>query len=402
MLRARPLFRRAFLALATAALMAPVGARATASVKPTSPLAADLARTAHPNLVVARFLGKPGPNVDALSVMHWQPKPLAAAYGLTWSPTLGQGKTIAIVDAYNSPHVEGDLAWFDHNYSLPACTYANGCLRKVNQNGAASPLPANDAGWALEINTDVQWAHAIAPGAHILLIEANNTSFANFIAAEHYANQVSNAQYISNSWGGDEFPQEHNYDSNFTPKAGKAMLFASGDVGLPPEWPSSSPNVISVGGTNLSKNGATITETVWGNLNRTTYGAGGGGCSVYETANTAQSNFSQYAQAGCAGKRATPDLAAIADPNTGVYVYDSYPLQGKSGIFQVGGTSVATPVTAAMAADRNFSLPWSNLYGTKYAWRDANAPLSNVTNGATCMTGYDLCTGRGSLLGLSS
>ncbi len=388
MLKAFPSVRRAFLALATVALVAPVGAARAAS-----PSAADLARIASPNLVVERFVAKAGPNVDALSVMHWQPKPLAAAYGLTWAPGLGKGKTIAIVDAYNSPHVEGDLAWFDHNYSLPACTYANGCLKKVNQNGAASPLPANNASWALEINMDVQWAHAIAPAAHILLVEANSPSFADFDAAEHYANQVSNAQYISNSWGTSEFAGETSFDSIFTPKAGKTMLFAAGDSGLPAEYPSSNPHVISVGGTTLTKNGVSYTETVWSE--------GGGGCSTYETANTAQANFGEYAQTGCSGQRATPDVAAIADPATGVYVYDSYAFQGKTGIWQVGGTSLASPVTTAMIADRNFSLPWTSLYGSKYAWRDANAPISNVTNGATCMTGYDLCTGRGALLGLA-
>lgn len=389
MLRAFPSFRRVGLAIATVALLAPVGASAVA----TSPQAENLARVASPNLVVQRFIASGGSNVDALSAMHWKPQPLAAAYGLTWSPTLGRGKTIAIVDAYNSPHVEGDLSWFDHNYSLPACTYANGCLKKVNQNGNASPLPANNAGWAVEINMDVQWAHAIAPGAHILLVEANSPSFGNFDTAEHYANQVSNAQYISNSWGTPEFEGEDSFDSIYTPKSGKTMLFAAGDDGLPAQYPSADPNVISVGGTTLTKSGSSYNETVWSD--------GGGGCSIYEAANTWQANFSQYAQTGCSGSRATPDLAAIADPSTGVYVYDSYPYEGKTGIWQVGGTSLASPVTAAIAADRNFSLPWANLYGSKYAWRDANAPLSNVTNGATCMSGFDLCTGRGSLQGLA-
>jgi subtilase family serine protease len=372
--------------------LAPVGASASAA---TAPLAADLARVASPSVVVDRYVGKVSPNIDAMVVpaIHWKPQALAAAYHLMWSPTLGQGKTIALVDAYNSPHLQGDLALFDTNYGLPACTYANGCLKKVNQNGATSPLPPNDPIWTIEINMDVQWAHAIAPGAHILLVEASSTSFGNFDAAEHYANQVSNAQYVSNSWGASEFPSEASFDSIFTPKSGKAMFFAAGDDGLPANYPSADPHVISVGGTTLTKSGSTINETVWS--------GGGGGCSLYETANTSQANFSEYAQTGCAGKRATPDLAAIADPTTGVYVFDTYPYQGKTGIWQVGGTSLASPVTAAMAADRNFSLPWTSFYGNKYSWRDANAPLSNVTNGATCMTGFDLCTGRGSLNGLA-
>jgi subtilase family serine protease len=215
------------------------------------------------------------------------------------------------------------------------------------------------------------------------------------IAAEHYANQISSATYISNSWGGSEFPSEHNFDQYFTPKTGKAMFFSSGDDGLPAEYPSADPHVISVGGTNLRKSGASIVETVWS--------GGGGGCSLYESANTSQANFSEYAQAGCAGKRATPDLSAIADPSTGVYIYDSYPYQGKSGIWQVGGTSLASPVTAAIAADRNLGLSFANIYGSKYTWRDANAPVpSGITNGAAqCLTGFDLCTGRGSLMGVA-
>jgi subtilase family serine protease len=390
MLRACPSFRRVSLAVATVALMLPVGSAAS-----LAPSAADLARVASPNLVVKRFVAPASPNVDALASMHWQPSALAAAYGLTWSPTLGKGKTIAVVDAYNSPHAASDLAWFSTHYNLPQCTLASGCFKKLNQNGQASPLPSNNAGWSLEINLDVQWVHAIAPGAKIILVEASSSSFGNFIAAEHYANQVSNAQYISNSWGAAEFSGEHSLDQYFTPKAGKAMLFAAGDDGLPAEYPSSDPNVISVGGTNLKKSGLSVVETVWSD--------GGGGCSAFESANSAQANFSEYAQAGCAGMRATPDLAAIADPNTGVYVYDSYPYQGKTGIWQVGGTSLASPVTAAIAADRSVGLAWSNLYGSRYAWRDANAPQpSGTTNGASqCFTGYDLCTGRGSLLGLA-
>ena len=129
--------------------------------------------------------------------------------------TAGAGKTIAIVDAYDDPTAESDLAVFSSQYGLPACTTANGCFKKVNQTGGTS-YPRKDAGWALEISLDVQWAHAIAPGAKILLVEASSNSFANLLAAEDYAK--THAQYVSNSWGGCEFSGDR-YDSHFAQSA---------------------------------------------------------------------------------------------------------------------------------------------------------------------------------------
>src|SRR2546421_346926 len=152
-----------------------------------------------------------------------------------------------------------------------------------------------------------------APGAKILLVEASSNSFTNLLAAEDYAK--THAQYVSNSWGGSEFSGESSYDSHFV-ESGVSFFVSSGDSGLPAQYPSASPKVISVGGTTLHFSGGNFTsETGWS--------SGGGGCSSYETATSAQSAFSGYSQVGCAGKRATPDVSLDADPASGVSVYDS-------------------------------------------------------------------------------
>src|SRR6266702_866926 len=268
------------------------------------------------------------------------PATIKSVYNFPTSLTAGTGKTIAIVDAFDDPTAESDLAVFSSQYGLPACTTANGCFTKVNQTGGTS-YPKSDSGWALEISLDIQWAHAIAPGAKILLVEATSNSFANLLAAEDYAK--ANAQYVSNSWGASEFSGETAYDSHFV-QTGVSFFVSSGDAGLPAEYPSASPNVLSVGGTTLQFSGGNFTgETGWS--------GGGGGCSSYETATAAQSAFGQYPQVGCGGKRATPDVSLDADPSSGVSVYDSTRYQGQSGWFTIGGTSASSPMWAARAAD---------------------------------------------------
>src|SRR5215475_2962671 len=141
------------------------------------------------------------------------PSTVKSVYGYTTSPNAGSAKTIAIVDAYDDPSAESDLATFSSTFGLPACTTATGCFRKVDQTGGAR-YPRPDSGWSLEISLDIQWAHAIAPGAKILLVEASSNSFANLLAAEDYAK--THAQYVSNSWGGSEFAGENAYDGHFS------------------------------------------------------------------------------------------------------------------------------------------------------------------------------------------
>jgi subtilase family serine protease len=313
------------------------------------------------------------------------PATIKNVYGFSTSSTAGAGKTIAIVDAYDDPTAEADLGVFSSQYGLPACTRANGCFTKVNQTGGAS-LPRANAGWALEISLDVQWAHAIAPGARILLVEAASNSFTNLLAAEDYAK--THAQYVSNSWGASEFSGEHSYDSHFA-QSGVSFFVSSGDAGTPAEYPSASPNVISVGGTTLSfdRSGNLTSETGWS--------GSGGGCSQYETATGAQSGFSTFGQVGCGTKRGTPDLSLDADPSSGVSVYDSTRYQGQKGWWQVGGTSASSPMIAARAADVGAVVDSAYVYGNNITYRD----ITSGNNGASCLDGYDLVTGRGSWTG---
>jgi subtilase family serine protease len=361
---------------------------ALSAAAPTSAVLAEGAKPVCPGPVAAGFtrchawILRPQASTAPTGL---SPATIKSVYGFSTSSTAGAGKTIAIVDAYNDPYAEQDLAVFDSQYGLPACTTSNGCFQKVNQTGGTS-YPRTNSGWALEISLDVQWAHAIAPGAKILLVEAKSSSFSNLLAAEKYA--AAHANYVSNSWGGNEFSSESSYDSYFV-HSGVGFFVSAGDAGLPAEYPSASPNVISVGGTTLHFSGSTFTsETGWS--------SGGGGCSAYETANAAQSSFSGYAQAKCAGKRATPDVSLDADPASGVSVYDSTAYNGQSGWWTVGGTSASSPMWAARSADSSATLVnAAYVYGSSITFRD----ITSGNNGAPCLVGYDLCTGRGSWTG---
>lgn len=355
----------AILSLLMLALVAPAG------------VAARTEHYAHPYFHVH-------PTLTSASPTGLSPATIKSVYGFSTSSTAGAGTTIAIVDAYDDPTAESDLNVFSSQYGLPACTTANGCFKKVNQTGGTK-YPRANSGWALEISLDIQWAHAIAPGAHILLVEASSNSFANLLAAEDYAK--AHAQYVSNSWGASEFSGESSYDSHFV-QSGVSFFVSSGDAGLPAEYPSASPNVISVGGTTLHFSGSTFTgETGWS--------SGGGGCSAYEDATSAQSGFGGYAQVACAGKRATPDVSLDADPASGVSVYDSTRYQGISGWWKVGGTSASSPMWAARAAVAGAVVNSAYVYGGSISYRD----ITSGNNGASCLVGFDLCSGRGSWTG---
>ncbi len=354
--------------------LAPASLLLVALIAPTA-VSARTEHYAHPDT-------RPRPNATS-SPTGVSPATMKSVYGFSTSATAGAGKTIGIVDAYDDPNAERDLGVFSTQFGLPACTTANGCFKKVGQTGG-SKVPKSNPGWALEIALDVEWAHAIAPGAKILLVEATTNSFTNLLTAEDYAG--SHADDVSNSWGGSEFSGETAYDSHFT-HSGVSYFVSAGDAGLPAEYPSASRNVISVGGTTLHFSGGTFTsETGWAD--------GGGGCSGYETATTAQAGFSGYAQVGCGGKRATPDLSLDADPASGASVYDTVRYQGQSGWWQVGGTSLASPMAAGHAAVRGTVVDSTFVYGSGGSYRD----ITSGNNGAACLVGYDLCTGRGAWL----
>ena len=310
----------------------------------------------------------------------YAPSQMAAAYGvasLDCGTTCGAGQTIAIVDANDAPTIEADLAAFDAQFGLPC----NNCLQKLTPQG----LPPADAGWALEATLDVEWAHAIAPGARILLVEAASASFTNLLAAVDSA-VAAGANVVSMSWGSSgEFFGETMFDSHFTAK-NVTFVASSGDSGPGVVYPAASPYVTAVGGTNLpldSSGALTGPETAWS--------GSGGGVSAYEAAPAYQSSL------GLAG-RAVPDVAYDGDPSTGVAVYDTTTYSGESGWFVVGGTSAGAPQWAALTAIANSrrATPLGNMNAALYglpasAFRDITAP-------SPAGPGYDTATGRGSPL----
>ncbi len=179
----------------------------------------------------------------------------------------GAGTTIAIVDAYDDPNIANDLHQFDVAFGLPDPTFT-----KENETGGTT-LPAGNKGWATEIALDVEWAHAIAPGANILLVEANSSSMSDLMTAVNTARNAPGVVAVSMSWGGSEFSSETSYDSDFTTPAGHtgvSFFVSSGDDGAPASYPATSPNVVSVGGTSLYLNGTSYSsESAWS-------GSGGG------------------------------------------------------------------------------------------------------------------------------
>ena len=254
----------------------------------------------------------------------------------------GAGQTIAIVDAYNDPNIKSDLAAFDKQYGLSAPA----SFTVDNLGGTTT-----NAGWALETSLDVEWAHAVAPGANIVLVEASSASLSGLFNAVSYATHYTDASVVSMSWGTTEFWGESAYDSIFT-HTGVTFVAASGDSGAwsGPMYPSVSPNVLAVGGTTLTltPSGTYGSETGW------TDSTGGfsGLDSDWRTYEPEPSYQTATLQAvGLSyGVRTTPDVSFNANPDTGVPVYDSVRYSGQSGWFQVGGTSAATPAWAGLVA----------------------------------------------------
>ena len=313
------------------------------------------------------------------------PKAITTAYG--FPTTGGAGETIALIDAYDDPTIASNLNTFSSQYGLPSCTATNGCFAKVNQTGGTS-YPKATSGWSLEISLDVEWAHALAPKAHIILVEANSNGFTDLFKAITYATQ--HAQYVSMSWGGTEFLGEKNLDSDFTASPSVSFFASSGDKAKDVLYPAASPDVISVGGTTL-----TVTKTTYAWKGESAWSTAGGGCSADEKATGAQKAYPTYDQSGvpCAGARAIPDVALDGNPDTGVSVYDSRTLStGLVNWMTVGGTSASTVMWAARSAVAGVHVNSTYIYGD-------NIPFYNVTtgsNGEPCEKGYNLCTGLGS------
>ncbi|HET8631626.1 MAG TPA: S53 family peptidase [Thermomicrobiales bacterium] len=309
------------------------------------------------------------------------PADLQAAYALP-SATAGSGQTVAIVDAYDDPRAESDLATYRSTFGLPPCSTANGCFRKVNQYGGTT-YPRGNTGWAEEISLDLDMVSAICPNCHILLVEASSNSFANLAAAVDEAAKLgSNA--ISNSYGGGEYSGEVADQAHFN-HPGIAITASSGDNGYGVEFPASSQYVTAVGGTSLTRasNARGWSETVWSGA--------GSGCSAYIAKPSWQKDT------GCSN-RTVADVAAVADPATGVAVYDTY---REGGWLVFGGTSVASPIVAsvyALAGNASTINYGSYPYGHTSSLNDVTSGSNGNCGGSylcTAVPGYDGPTGNG-------
>jgi hypothetical protein len=317
----------------------------------------------------------------------------------------GTGQTIGIVDAFTNADSNGndlslhDLQTFDAQYQLPDPP----SFRVVYTQGSSQVTtpPPVDAGWANEMDLDIEWAHAIAPKANIILVNTADNSYTNLLGGDTWAAN-NGATVISNSWGSSEFAGETANDSTFLGHPGVTFVFSSGDGGKPGEYPAYSPNVIAVGGTtlNLDSAGNWLSETGWGNGNLSPFlGGSGGGISKYEGKPSYQKNVKQSTN-----HRTNPDVAYNADPNTGVSVYST--LNG--GWEQVGGTSAGAPQWAALMAIVNQGRTYNTNGQTgTLGTADVLSRLYNVSstdfhdiikgnNGFAAGKGYDLVTGLGS------
>jgi len=358
---------------------------------------------AQPNFIIAN----PSRVSPASStVVGLTPSQIRHAYGFdllscSSSNTCGSGQTVAIVDAFNDPNIQSDLNTFDSQFGLPTCTTSNGCFTIATPQGA----PRANRSWALEISLDVEWAHAIAPGAKILLVEAATNSFANLFSAVDFAASQTGVHQVSMSWGGGESSTEVGSDSHFQ-VTGVTFFASSGDSGHGIIYPSASPFVVSVGGTTLTLGGGNVvSETAWS--------GSGGGISAFESEPSYQTN---YPIPSTGGLRGNPDVSYDADPASGVAVFDSLGDQGFKNWIQVGGTSAGSPQWAALNAIANAgrTSPLSSTSTTtptnvalysiaKTAYSTNYRDITSGTNGScgtvcTAGTNYDFVTGLGSPL----
>ncbi|MFI6459460.1 putative Ig domain-containing protein [Streptomyces sp. NPDC050528] len=316
----------------------------------------------------------------AAAVSGLSPANLHSAYALP--STGGSGMTVAVVDAYNDPNAASDLATYRSNFGLSACTVASGCFKQVSQTGSTTSLPTNDTGWAGEEALDIDMVSAVCPNCNIILVEATSATDANLGTAENEAVALG-AKFVSNSWGGSESSSQTSEDTSYFKHPGVAITVSSGDEAYGAEYPATSQYVTAVGGTALSTSSNTRgwTESVW----KTSSTEGGGsGCSAYDAKPTWQTDT------GCT-KRMEADVSAVADPATGVAVYDTY---GGSGWAVYGGTSASSPIIAGVYALAG--TPGSSDYPAKYPYSHTSN-LYDVTSGnnGTCSTSYFCTAGTG-------
>ncbi len=350
------------------------------------------------------------PQLSATSPTGLPPAAIESVYnlsGLSPASGAGAGQIIAIVDAYHDPHALSDLNTFNAQYgyaTLPACTsltQPGPCFEQADPQGT----PKVNSGWVLEESLDIEWAHAEAPAAKVVLVEAASSSLSNLFGAISYANSIG-ATEVSMSWGGSESSSETSDDATLA-HPGTFYTASSGDSGHGTIYPSASPNVIAVGGTTLNGCSGTScanfsSETAWS-------GSGGGSSTVeaipgYQSGYTGAVFGASTISGLTGGRRGIPDVSFEANPSTGVSVFDSTSDQGQSGWFTLGGTSVGAPnwagiLAAGQAGGKTALQGDSAIYsgGYKTNLRD----ITSGTNGScgtdcTAGNGYDLVTGLGS------
>ncbi|HEU5002781.1 MAG TPA: S53 family peptidase [Actinomycetota bacterium] len=376
---------------ATATLVGTLLFAPFAGAQPPSSTPAPILPPGLAGLASARVCSDPGPgeaSCTARVIVDGHGAPLTNANPVGYGPTQFQsaynltaaaatnGGTIALVDAYDNPYAESNLATYRSTEGLPPCTTANGCFKKVKMTRFGRG-PSGNSGWGLEESLDLDAASAVCPKCSLVLVEAYSASFTDLGNAENTAASLG-AKSISNSYGGNDGAGESAYDSYYN-HPGVAITASTGDTGFQIEYPSSSPYVTAVGGTTLqtSTNARGWVESAWN--------SGGSGCSKGESQPTWQAAVSTLT-AVCA-MRATADVSADANPNTGAAVYDTY---GYGGWILVGGTSLASPLVAGVyalagntASVTNSSYPY--LHGT-------SANLNDVTSGTNGSCGNALCT----------
>lgn len=327
------------------------------------------------------------------------PSQVTVAYALT----PGGNGTIYIVDAFHYPTALADFNKFSSTFGLPVETSTN-ALNPNNQVFqvvyASGSQPRGNCGWAQEAALDIEWAHAMAPNAKIVLVEAASNSFANLMAAVDLST-ARGAGEVSMSWGGSEFSSEAGYDVHFPQGNGVVYTAASGDTGGVTIYPGVSPFVLSAGGTSLA------VDQVGNRLGETGWSGSGGGTSAYEPRPAYQAVIS-----GLVGtRRGVPDWSSVADPNTGVSVYDSTSCHGVSGWMVFGGTSVSAPTLAGIinsAGGNSDTLAELSLIYQSGVNADGSINSANffdITAGSagsfTAKAGWDFVTGIGSTFGMA-
>lgn len=352
--------------------------------------------------VVTDDKGNPQVAPFASSPAGYGPAQFRGAYNLGGASS--SGRILAIVDAFDHPNIKSDLDVYSSTFGLSILPDCSGlikdslipCFQKLAQDGSTNYPTVVDQSWALEIALDVEVAHAVCPDCKILLVEANDNTYGNLMSAIDQA-VSQGAAVVSNSYGSGEFSSETFFDSHFK-VPGIAFTFSSGDSGYGTGYPAASRYVTAVGGTTLYVNSDNSynSEVVWSGT--------GSGCSLFESKPGWQTDRCP--------RRTIADVSADADPNTGAAVYDTVSYFGQTGWFQVGGTSLSSPIIAAVYALKGVptgvranSLPYlnspsTNLHDVIYGNNGGCNRRAKYL--CTARVGYDGPTGLGTPKGIDA